>query len=173
MNGKKYSGKGFDEKGKILYEIENGNGFVREYNNDGELVFKGQYINGKRNGKGWEFKGKFLIYEGEYLNGKRNGKGKEYSEFGDMDFEEEDIIQTGEENIHTEKIFEGEYSNGKRWNGNGKEIDNQETIIFEGEYFEGKKWNGRGKEWIIEDDIFGAKKNLIEYEYSNGVKKEI
>ena len=46
------------------------------------LIFEGEYLNGKRNGKGKEyyyFDGK-LKFEGEYLNGERNGKGKEYNE---------------------------------------------------------------------------------------------
>ena len=30
-----------------------------------------------------------LIYEGEYLNGKKNGKGKEYNDDGDLIFEGE------------------------------------------------------------------------------------
>ena len=161
LNGKKWNGKGYDENGSILYEIENGSGFVREYDNEGNLIFKGDYISGKRNGKGYEFKDKFLIYEGEYLNGKRNGKGKEYSEFGDVIVEDEDIIKTAEEDQKKEKIFEGDYSNGKRWNGNGKELDNEGNILFEGEYLEGKKWNGKGIELSIEFDIFQTKTKFI------------
>ena len=43
------------------------------------LEFEGEYLNGKRNGKGKEyFYNGILEYEGEYLNGQRNGKGKEY-----------------------------------------------------------------------------------------------
>ena len=36
------------------------------------VIFEGEYINGKKNGKAKEYNynGK-LIYEGEYLNGKR------------------------------------------------------------------------------------------------------
>ena len=30
-----------------------------------------------------------MIYEGEYLNGKRNGKGKEYDSDGELKFEGE------------------------------------------------------------------------------------
>ena len=30
-----------------------------------------------------------LIFEGEYLNGKRNGKGKEYNSFGKLSFKGE------------------------------------------------------------------------------------
>ena len=60
------------------------------------VIFRGNYINGKRKGKGKEYylKSGDLKFEGEYLNGKRHGKGKEYS-FGKL-------------------IFEGEYSEGKR-----------------------------------------------------------
>ena len=41
------------------------------------LIYKGEYLNGKRNGKGKEYFRRYLIFDGEYLNGKRNGKGKE------------------------------------------------------------------------------------------------
>ena len=57
--------------------MKEGKGLINEYDeyND-ELIFKGEYLNGERNGKGKEYyKGK-LIFEGEYLNGKKwNGKG--------------------------------------------------------------------------------------------------
>ena len=39
----------------------------------------GEYLNGKLwNGKGVEYDKNIIIFEGEYLNGKRHGKGKEY-----------------------------------------------------------------------------------------------
>ena len=65
------------------------------------MFFEGEYLNGKRNGKGKEYYeyGK-LKFDGEYSNGKRNGKGKEY----------------GKNNF----IFDGEYLNSKR-HGEGKE----------------------------------------------------
>ena len=37
----------------------------------GELEFDGEYLNGKRNGKGKEYCDDDLIFDGEYLNGKR------------------------------------------------------------------------------------------------------
>jgi len=42
------------------------------------LKFEGNYLNGKRSGKGKEYydDNNILKFEGEYLNGKRNGKGK-------------------------------------------------------------------------------------------------
>ena len=88
--GKKWNGKGYDEKGNIVYELKNGNGKVREYVND-HLSFIGEYLNGKKTGKGKEYNsfGK-LKFEGEYLNGRKNGKGKEYNTFnGKIEFEGE------------------------------------------------------------------------------------
>ena len=115
----------------INYKILNGRYIVYETKevgveysiNDYRIVFVGEYLNGKRNGKRKEYdsSGK-LIFEGEYLNGKRIGKGKEYNDYGEL-------------------IFVGEYLNGKR-NGEGKEYNNM-RIIFEGDYFNGKRWNGK------------------------------
>ena len=77
------------------------NGKIKEYNYDsGKLVFEGDYLNGKINGKEKEYDSKNnLGFKGEYLDGKRNGKGKEYYE-GKL-------------------IFEGEYKNEEK-NGKGK-----------------------------------------------------
>ena len=98
--GKKWSRKGYDEKGNIVYELKNGNGKVRNYCND-HLSFIGEYLNGKRNGKGKEYNSfGELDFEGEYLNGRKNGKGKEYYENGKL-------------------MFDGEFLNGRR-NRNGK-----------------------------------------------------
>ena len=78
---KKWNGKGYDENNNIIYELINGNGKVKEYNEYlACLIFDGEYLNGEKIGKGKEYNysGNF-IFEGEYLNGKRwNGKVKEY-----------------------------------------------------------------------------------------------
>ena len=95
---KKWNGKGYDEKGNVIYELINGNGKVKEYSDYGELIYEGEYLNGKRYGigKGKEYNLKDNVtFEGEYLNGKRHGKGKEYDVYGGL-------------------IFNGEYLNGKR-----------------------------------------------------------
>ena len=44
---------------------------------NGKLEYEGEYLNGKRHGKGklYNYDGK-LEYEGEYLNGEKNGIGK-------------------------------------------------------------------------------------------------
>ncbi len=91
--------------GLINYKIFSGRYIIFDENNknkrkiynslNDELIFEGEYLNEKKNGKVKENNG-WLKFEGEYLNGKRNGKAKEYD--GDL-------------------IFEGEYKNGKKWNG--------------------------------------------------------
>ena len=98
LNYKIYNGR------YIIYELKNGKGKIKEYDDNGKIKFEGDYFNGERNGKGKEYdfyNGK-LTFEGEYINGLRNGKGKEYWK--------------------NKLTFEGEYLNGRR-NGTGKNIN--------------------------------------------------
>ena len=100
----------------------------KEYNSyNDKLLFEGEYLNEKKNGKGKEYyyNGE-LIFEGEYKNGNRNGKGREY-------------------NINGKLKFEGEFLNGER-NGKGKEYNFFGKLYFEGEYLNGEI-NGKGKEY--------------------------
>ena len=78
---KKWNGKGYDENGNIIYELNNGNGKVKEYNySTGEIIFEGEYLNGKRwNGKGKERRKNKLV-EVEYLNGKINEEGQKHAD---------------------------------------------------------------------------------------------
>ena len=121
FNYKIFSGK------YIVYETKEKGKIINPYN--GNLLFEGGILKGKRNGQGKEFddEGR-LKFEGEYLDEKRNGKGKEY------------YIYDG-----TLKC-EGEYLKGKRWNI--IEYDNSNDTIIN------KLRNGKGfiKEYI-EDGI--------------------
>ena len=137
-----------DNKGQLIYEGEfmNGkrDGKGKEYNN-GELIYEGEYIKGVKDGKGKEYNYGELIFEGEYINGLRNGKGKQYF-FNELIFEGEymDGIRNGfgkEYYINNKIKFEGEFQNGKI-NGKGKEYDYFGRLIFEGEYVNNKKVNG-------------------------------
>ena len=54
--------------------MKEGKGQIKEYNENGKLIFEGEYLNGKRNGKGKEYYNNGNVaFEGEYLNGKRWG----------------------------------------------------------------------------------------------------
>ena len=49
------------------------NGIGKEYNKiTGDLMYEGEFKEGKRNGKGKEYYNGKLKFEVEYLNGKRN-----------------------------------------------------------------------------------------------------
>ena len=178
--GKEYNSKTYTLKyeGEYLNGQRNGKG--KEYNLvsdsifedlkklDGNLVFEGEYLKGKKwngkiyddesddiyeinNGKGYLSEvlcylyDIAVIFEGEYLNGKRNGKGKEFYA-GNL-------------------IFEGEYLNGKR-NGKGKGYF-QRKLEFEGEYYNGKRWNGKGyhKNGNIKYEVKDGKRIVIDKNY--------
>ena len=110
-----------------------------------------------------------LIFEGEYLNGKRNGKGKEYDFKGKLKFEGEYLYNyklKGKYYINEKLEYEGEYLYNRKWNGKGYDLNDSNIIvyklkkgngnvrifnedkelIFEGEVLEGKK-NGKGREY--------------------------
>ena len=116
-----------------------------EYDRNFNIIFEGEYLNDKRNGKGVEYNktGK-IRFKGEYLNGKRwNGKG--YDRNGTIDFEIQDGKGEIKEYYYGKLVFEGEYINGER-NGKGKEYDYEGEVKFEGDYDNGKR-NGKGKEY--------------------------
>ena len=101
LNGKKGRGKGYIDN-QLVYEIEEGKEFIKEYDSENNLIYEGEYSNGERNGLGKEYDimRDCLIYEGYYINGDRNVKGKEYYEDGKI-------------------FYEGEFLAGKR-HGKGK-----------------------------------------------------
>ena len=84
----KWNGKGYDEKGSLIYELKKGNGNVKEYELTlGILIYEGEYINSKRHGKGKEYHNNGKIkFEGEYLKG-REWTGKGYNEDGVIIYE--------------------------------------------------------------------------------------
>ena len=174
----------------IIQEKEKGK--IKEYDSiNDQLIFEGEYSNGKREGKGKEYyydekiSDEFQsIFEGEYLNGKRNGKGKEYYWDGKLKFEGEYLYGyrlKGKYYLRDYLEYEGEYLYNKKWNGKGfdeynniayelingngkvKEYNYEGILLFEGEYLNGLK-NGKGKEY----DFSGRK--IFEGEYLNGVK---
>ena len=63
----------------LIFEGEYLNGKGKIYNSSGDLEFEGEFLRGKRFGKGKEYFNGKLIFEGEYLNDK-TWKGKVYDE---------------------------------------------------------------------------------------------
>ena len=142
LKGERWEGKAYDELNNVIYELKGGKGFIKEYNENEDLICECEYKNGLKNGRGKEYYYDEdeikLIYEGEYLNGLKNGKGKEY--------------------INDKIQFEGEFYNNHRLKGkyymDGK-------LEYEGVFLFGKKWDGKG---------YDEKGNII-YELHNGTGK--
>ena len=149
----------------IINKLNDGKYEIKEYDEDGDLIFEGEYLYEKRNGKAKEYnKNNSLLFEGIYINGKRNGFGKEYYGYYK----------------HDNKIkFEGFYSHGKR-SGKGKEYNDKGDLIFEGEYLYNDRKRGKlyikGKIEFEGDFLFNRKydgngydeKGNIVYQLKNG-----
>ena len=56
-----WDGKGYNLNGNIEFNIQNGKGYIKNYNDNGELEFEGKYINGETCGKGKEYSN-YCIY---------------------------------------------------------------------------------------------------------------
>ena len=144
-NDLKWTGTAYNNRG-ILYELKNGKcNSIVELINDGSLFFEGQYVDGKRYGKGIEYYNKYYNFVGEYLNGKRHGIGKEY-QYGKL-------------------IYEGEFLNDER-NGKGKEYFDSE-LKYEGGFLNGKR-HGKGKEYFVSEVTYAEGVKKISYEINEG-----
>ena len=191
LYGIKWNGKGYDEEGNVIYEINKGKGINIEFDKYGNL-YEGEYSYGKKNGKGKEYfyinnQDRFRVFEGIYVNDKpRDGIYKEYA-YNKLVYEEEfkkgkfcgkvkeynyingGLIYEGEF-LHGE-IEGGEYSDGKR-NRKGKEYNSfNGALKYEGEYLNGER-NGKGKEYkqgklIFEGDYLNGKRNGKWKEYDS------
>ena len=158
LNVNKWNSKGYDRNNNIVYELIEGKGTSKEYheqNDNAKLIFEGEYLNGKINGKGKEYHlyESLLIFDGDYVNGKR-WNDKIYDQYMNFVGELKDGKGFMKEFFDSGTLsFEGEYLNGER-NGKGKEYDNNDRLFkFEGEYLDGKR-NGKGKEYDADILIF-------------------
>ena len=141
LNGERKKGKEYNYEGNLVYEGEylngkrNGKGRIYYGNNLPTLKYEGEFFNGKKHGKGIEYDiDKHLKYEGEFLNGKKHGKGKEY-------IYKFTFTLYGKYIEQNYLLFAGEYFNdykvkGKEYYANGK-------LKFEGEYLFNKKLKGK------------------------------
>ena len=185
-NGLKWEGKGYNPKGNLEYELKNGNGKIKEYGEYDMLIFEGEYLDGKKHGKGIEYYEHYRVkFNGEYLNGEKwKGKGFIYDENGMLILEEEysegKIWKKIEKkyNKYKKLILEIEYSKEEEFNkkGKGKEYAEGNKLIFEGEYLN-KKRNGKGKEYFCPRNE-GRGENVLDPkikfvgEFKNGLKWE-
>ena len=137
LNGKRWKGKRYDENGKIMYELKDGKGIIRENNKYESFLFVCDYSSGDTKGKGKIYLNGKIIFEGEYLNSQRNGNRKLYNEEGI------NCSKWKGKGYDEKGNTEYELKNGT---GKVKEYHENGEVEFEGEYLNGKK-NGKGKEY--------------------------
>ena len=77
-----WNGKEYDEDGKIISEFKNGINIMNENNliNCDNKYFNEEYYKDERKKIQQVYDFGVVIFEGEYLNGRKNGKGKQYDE---------------------------------------------------------------------------------------------
>ena len=111
-NGKRWNGMLYDIHKKNKYELKMGNGYIKEYHQNGALSFEGVIKDGNKNGKGKIYNEcGHLLFEGEFNNGVKNGKGKIYNHSGDL-------------------IYDGEFINDKKVKGNEYKYNDKCELIY-------------------------------------------
>ena len=117
------------------------NGKGLRYNQEINNIYKGDFFNGLRHGKGKDYRNG-LKYEGDFNMDKKCGKGKILFESGDT--------------------YEGEFSNNK-FNGYGHYIWAKNKHEYKGNYLDGK-FHGEGCYTWGENEYYNG-------EYVNGIKE--
>ncbi|MGE8034025.1 AAA family ATPase [Lysinibacillus sp. KCTC 33748] len=140
-----YDGKGtlFDQKGELLFEgefvnhMKQGNGIMYL---KGQIIYQGEFIQNKKQGNGILYKGGHVYYEGHFRNDLMEGYGVLY-------YEEDGIApfkDLREQNPHlNQPQYEGDFVHGMK-KGKGKQYYPSGFLQYEGDFI----WNhmqGAGK----------------------------
>jgi len=136
--------------GEVSNDKMHGKGIL--YYKDGKIEYDGNFINGKREGKGkyiWE-DGSYYI--GQWSNNNMNGKGTAYNKDDTIQYEGDFV--NGKKEGYGKFIYEdglyyiGKWLNDKR-NGKGKLYNKDGIIEYEGD-FVNDKMEGYGKYFIFD-----------------------
>ena len=117
------------------------NGKGLRFNQEINHIYKGDFLNGLRHGKGKDYRDK-IKYEGDFIKDKKCGKGKILFESGDT--------------------YEGEFNDNK-FNGYGHYIWAKNKNEYKGNYLNGK-FHGEGVYKWGENEYYNG-------EYVNGIKE--
>ena len=136
--------KYIDNQGIIyvgLFNKSGLNGKGLRYNQEIDHIYKGDFMDGLRHGKGKDYRSK-IKYEGDFRKDKKCGKGKILFESGDT--------------------YEGEFNDNK-FNGYGHYIWAKNKNEYKGNYLDGK-FHGDGFYQWGENEYYNG-------EYVNGIKE--
>ena len=149
--------------GEFKNNLPNGKGI--KYYSNGNILYEGNFINGKFNGNGKYYYDDGDYFIGEYKNGLRNGKGTMYYSNGKIMYEGDWINDKAEGNgkaiYENDEYYIGQCKNGLP-NGKGAIYYSNELLKYEGDWINGK-FEGNGK-YIYENNEYYIG------EWKNGLK---
>ena len=141
----------YSNKFHLEFELKKRLCKVKEYDENGNLIFEGEYLNCEQS--------EDKIYNIDNIilnikNGKNQVKKLSYGEllFDGVYLYKDKLIRKGKEYFYNGKLkFEGEYLNGEI-HGKRKEYNRDGELKFEGEYLNGERWNGKRKKYNDEGE---------------------
>ncbi len=151
-------------------------GWNRYIDSNGTLYI-GLFLNNELNGKGIKFSyEKNILYKGDFVNGLRDGNGIDESEGAKYEgqFYKDKKCGKGKITFNSGDIYEGGFNNNK-FNGQGHYIWKKNGHEYIGEYLDGQ-FNGKGLYKWSENEYYkgeykmGIKEGKGEVRYPNGKK---
>ena len=118
-----------------------------------------------------------MIFEGEYIEGKKTGKGYSIDKKIEYEIKNSQIYKEKQFNTKGKISLEVEHINKELMKG--KQYDGDGNLIFEGEFLSGKRWNGYGKEknlnYMFEGSYINGKRKgkIKEFDDNDNLKIEI
>ena len=168
-NGKYINDKYIWEDGKYYkgeYKDNKPNGKGIKYYSNGNILYEGNFINGKFDGKGKYYYDNGMYFIGEYKNGLRHGKGIQYYSNGNIKYEgdwlNDKFEGKGKYIWENGEYYIGQEKNGLR-HGKGIEYYSNGKLRYKGNFVNDEK-NGIGH-YIIESGEYyiGQFKNNFKY----------
>ena len=110
--------------------FEGGEKWIKFGDEETQVKFEGEIVDGVPNGEGTETYPDGSKYEGEFKDGKQNGQGTETLPNGEKyigEFKDGREHGQGTYIYHDGRKYEGEFKDGKEWNGTG--YKNGEIVV--------------------------------------------
>lgn len=137
------TGRSFDENGLLLYSgdyvdgLYSGKGSLYDA---GALIYEGEFADGVYSGKGSLYEDNALIYQGEFSGGAYDGTGTLYEKDGRLLYVGEfaDGLRSGTGTAYADgkRCYKGEFSDDL-YNGEGIQYDTDGRIRYRGSFLDG------------------------------------
>ncbi len=119
--------------GRLEEGMKQGEG--RLYDQNGTIVYEGQFRDGARSGSGKEYRNGVLVYEGQFEAGLYNGRGKSFeNEYLSYEGQYEDGLRSGNGTAYQDgvRVYEGQFADDL-YEGHGK-LYRDGVLYYEGNF---------------------------------------